>query len=693
MDRSAEGRILEHPILGIPDGEWIEFAFDGVPVRARAGEPVTSALMAAGMSVFGRHERGGAPQGIFCANGQCAKCLVLADGVPVKGCMTPAKPGMDVRSIDGSPPLPADDRRLPKSDIEVLRPEVLIIGGGPAGISAAVELGRAGVRTLLVDDKGRLGGKLVLQTHAFFGSISDCQAGTRGIDIAENLAGEISKLESVSVMLNTACVGVFCDGTLGLDSAGRYVLAKPEVLLNAAGAREKALAFPGCDLPGVYGAGAFQTLVNRDLVMASKRLFIIGGGNVGLIAAYHALQAGIKVVGLAEAMPRVGGYLVHRDKIARLGVPVHVSHSIIAAEGREKLESVVIAAIDKDWKPVRGTFRRFEVDTLLIAVGLNPVSEMAEKAREYGMKVLSAGDAEEIAEASAAMFSGKIRGLEAARILGRGGDIPKTWHALLAVLKQPGGRVHDAKITGGSGARYPVFRCFQEIPCNPCIDVCPKNSISIPSGLITGLPAFSGECTGCGKCASICPGLAITIVREDYDETRKLALVTVPFEMNRALVRTGDVVDAVDASGAPACKARISAVRDRKFQDRRLLVELEVPFEKRLDVAGFVLQEREEGTPCEYGADAGSAIVCKCERVTRAEIEAEIRAGATDMNELKARLRCLMGACGGKTCTDEIKRIFRSLGTANPAPNEPRPFYSEIPLGRLAGEEPDGSKG
>ena len=193
---------------------------------------------------------------------------------------------------------------------------VLIIGGGPAGLSAAIELGKLGVEVLVVDDKHRLGGKLVLQTHRFFGSAQAVYAGTRGIDIASRLEAELAKYPTVRAWLHSTAVAVFSDQKVGVLCEGsKYVLIKPMVLLVAAGAREKMLAFKGNTLPGVYGAGAFQTLVNRDLVRPSKRLFIIGGGNVGLIASYHALQAGIEVVGLAEALPECGGYQVHRDKL------------------------------------------------------------------------------------------------------------------------------------------------------------------------------------------------------------------------------------------------------------------------------------------------------------------------------------------------------------------------------------------
>jgi len=91
----------------------------------------------------------------------------------------------------------------------------------------------------------------------------------------------------------------------------------------------------------VYGAGAFQTLVNRDLIKPTDKLFIVGGGNVGLIGAYHALQAGVDVIGIVEALPFVGGYKVHLDKIKRLGIPVYTSHTVLRAEGNNHLERVM----------------------------------------------------------------------------------------------------------------------------------------------------------------------------------------------------------------------------------------------------------------------------------------------------------------------------------------------------------------
>ena len=138
---SDENRIKTHPIVSFPEGGKIEFSFNGKTIFSKRGEVISSALFANGYRVFGTHHKDNSPQGMFCANGQCAQCLVLADGVPVKACITQVKHGMMVEAIKGLPSLPEDDTPAEMYDIEVLETQVLIVGGGPAGLSAARELG------------------------------------------------------------------------------------------------------------------------------------------------------------------------------------------------------------------------------------------------------------------------------------------------------------------------------------------------------------------------------------------------------------------------------------------------------------------------------------------------------------------------------------------------------------------------
>ncbi|UCC64734.1 MAG: (2Fe-2S)-binding protein, partial [Anaerolineae bacterium] len=212
----AEYRVEEHPILPIHPQQNVRFYWQGQKLMARQGETIASALFANGVRIFGRHPKDGAPQGIFCANGQCAQCLVLADDQPVKSCMELVQPGMRVEPVEGLPELPLVEKVPETRDIEELAVPVLIIGGGPAGLSAAIELGRLGIEALLVDDKHRLGGKLVLQTHRFFGSTNAVYAGTRGIDIAAKLESQVRRFDTIRIWLNSTALAVFGDRKVGI---------------------------------------------------------------------------------------------------------------------------------------------------------------------------------------------------------------------------------------------------------------------------------------------------------------------------------------------------------------------------------------------------------------------------------------------------------------------------------------------
>jgi sarcosine oxidase, subunit alpha len=692
----APYRIPMHPILNAGAPEAVSFTWCNQPLMARPGEMIASALFAHGIRIFGYHAKDAAPQGIFCANGQCAQCLVLADGKPVKACMTPATPGLRVLPIEGLPTLPDVPASLAGGEVETVRTPVLILGGGPAGMSAAIELGEQGVPCLLLDDKARLGGKLVLQTHRFFGSVEAVYAGTRGVDIATKLTGLVESRSEVTVWPASTALAVFSDRKVGVlrkreHGNSDYVLVEPEVLLVATGARERSLIFPGNTLPGVYGAGAFQTLVNRDLVRAANRLFVVGGGNVGLIAGYHALQAGIEVVGLVEALPDCGGYKVHRDKLQRLGVPIYTSHTVLSANGSAQVASITIAEVDVAFQPVPGTARTYPCDTVLIAVGLDPVDEFTHQARAYGMTVFDAGDAQAIAEASAAMFTGKIAGRQAAHALGADVETPDSWHITAEILKSHPGATVERQPPERDVGVFPVFHCTQEIPCNPCTAVCPRHLIRIPGDDIRHLPVFVGgteskDCTGCERCVTVCPGLAITLV--DTRRNPEEPVISIPYEFAPESLAPGDLVTVLDVEGRVLAEAPVQEVHATHRADHTAIVRLSVPKALAVRIAGLRLPGERAYLPLADGLEQleDDAIVCRCERVTAGEIRAAIRAGCRDVNELKTLTRVAMGACGGKTCSALIDRLFRDEGipAAEVTAGTRRPLFVEVPLAVFA---------
>jgi sarcosine oxidase subunit alpha len=684
-------RITKHPILEIPKRREVEFVWNGESLTGYQGEMISSALMANDIHIFGHHPKDHSPQGMFCANGQCSQCMVMVDGLPVKACMTPLQPGMVVAGLEGLPELPHDDHVPLLKEPPVRAVEVLVLGAGPAGLSAAIELGKCGVDTLVVDDKSKPGGKLVLQTHKFFGSVEDSHAGTRGFEIARILEEEVRGLSSVEVWPETTAVGVFSDRIVGVVKGNTYRKIRPQRLLVATGAREKMLSFPGNTLPGIYGAGAFQTLVNRDLVKSSDRILIVGGGNVGLIAGYHAIQAGMEVVALVEALPQAGGYKVHADKLKRLGVPLYTSHTVVSASGEDRVEKVTIAALDQQWKVVPGTHKTFEVDTVLIAVGLAEVNEFYIKAREWGMEVYSAGDAREIAEASAAMFTGRIEGLKIAKSLGLyGGEIPKEWEEKERILKSKPGPIVEREKPAEEKGVMPIFHCVQEVPCNPCTSVCPEGAIKTERDEITGLPymAEGAQCKGCMNCVFVCPGLAATLV--DYRKDLERPTITLPYEVWREKVEVGQRVPVTDVDGAILGNYPVERVlTNPKKYPGTLLVQVKVEKDVAKRAVGIWVQEKQVEPSLAYERELppDEAVVCRCERVTAGEIRAAIREGVRDMNQLKALTRAGMGACGSKTCRPMIRRLFQEEGVdlGQVTDRVDRPLFVEVPLGILAG--------
>jgi len=327
----------------------------------------------------------------------------------------------------------------------VRRTEVAVVGVGPAGLAAALAAAGRGARVCLLDDAARPGGQLIKQTHMFFGSHRE-SAGVRGIDIAVQLAREAEEDPNCELRLNTNVLGYYSDGTLLLQETGggseRVEGLRADAVVVCTGASERVLPFPNNDLPGIYGAGAVQTLMNVHGVRPGRRVLMVGAGNIGLIVSYQLLQAGVEVAAIVEALPRIGGYWVHGAKVRRAGVPILTSHSVVAAHGGDCLEAATICRLDEQWRPVAGTERRLEVDVMCLATGLSPLAELlwqagcemtyiAELGGHVALRgpdlettlpgVFVAGDVAGIEEASTAMLEGRLAGLAAARYCGHSG--------------------------------------------------------------------------------------------------------------------------------------------------------------------------------------------------------------------------------------------------------------------------------
>jgi sarcosine oxidase subunit alpha len=315
----------------------------------------------------------------------------------------------------------------------------VIVGAGPAGLSAAYELLKAGAPVTLIERSHVLGGQLSKQTHKFFGSETQF-ASLRGLTIMETLIERLKPYQDrLTLHEQTQVVGLYSDKVLTCVKDDIYFKIQATTLIVATGASEKALPFEQNDLPGVYAAGAVQTLMNQYGVKPGRRVLMVGSGNIGLIVAYQLRQAGVEVAAIVEASDRISGYLVHASKCRRLGIPILTQHSIKAALGESHVNGAVVWQLDEHWQGLPGSEVTYDVDTICLAVGLAPLSDLL---LQVGVKsrfvnelggvvpwvdahgqtslegVYACGDVTGIEEASSAMVEGALVALRCLEYLG-----------------------------------------------------------------------------------------------------------------------------------------------------------------------------------------------------------------------------------------------------------------------------------
>lgn len=370
--------------------------------------------------------------------------------------------------------------------------DVLVVGAGPAGLAAGIEVAKRGGRVCVVDRNLKPGGQLIKQIHKFFGS-REHHAGVRGVDIAVELLEEARAL-GVTLRLGwevfairpghaVDIVQAVADDTTGSAGNAPTESFDARSVVLAAGAEENALRFEGWTLAGVMGAGAAQTLINVWRVRPGKRVLMVGAGNVGLIVSYQLLQAGVTVAAIIEAAPRIGGYGVHAAKIRRAGVPILTSHTILRAEGVECVEGAVVAQVDGTWCPIEGTERRFEVDVICVAVGLHPNTRLASLAgcrlvfspalggwvplhnavlETTVPGIYVAGDAAGIEEASTALEEGRLAGIAAYERLR---DVDAEGHAEIAAIQRRLDDLRGGPFCAGIRAAKSALQTAGETPC------------------------------------------------------------------------------------------------------------------------------------------------------------------------------------------------------------------------------------
>jgi len=348
------------------------------------------------------------------------------------------------------------------------RPErhtaVVVVGAGAAGVAAAIEAARAGAEVLLVDESPVDNDMMAMDVPLYFGGRMDPSVRNRALMMERVVETNPALAEAheagVDVQLGTYVWGAFVNGPtvrelpgpmLGLADDRRSWLVGYDRLIVAAGARDVAMGFPGWERAGAMGANGAVSLLTRYRALASKRLVIVGSGDLGLRTAARALESGMAVSGIVEVAGTVRGDESIARTLATRGVPFYTSHTIREARGRVgEVESVVLVAVDANLEPVAGSEREIACDTVCLALGLAPNVELLhlvgarlefdsalggwapaidDRMQTTVPTVFAAGDCAGIhdgmlADPDIARAQGRLAGIAAAQSLGLSPNIP-----------------------------------------------------------------------------------------------------------------------------------------------------------------------------------------------------------------------------------------------------------------------------
>jgi len=374
----------------------ISFNFDGEKVLAKDGDSFASALTSAGIYDL-KESLDGSRRGLYCGMGVCNECAIVVNGDSGKlACMTSVCDGDEVSRQPAAAHV-ATSSAVALPELEIA-PDLLVIGAGPAGLAAAAVSAEAGLRVLLIDERGKLGGQYFKQPADAFLDEGHLDAQFRE---GRALIARV-KAAGVEILSGATIWGAFAPDHLVAASATTRWVLRPKNLVIATGAYEKGFQIPGWTLPGVMTTGAAQTLLRSYQVPLGSRVFISGNGPLNIQMAAELVRAGVKVEGLAElsnpfriknaltslALAWYSPKLVFNGigyffTLAKAKVPILLSQAVTRVSGEESIKQIEVKKIGSDGCTSSNSVKIFSIDALALGFGFMPSNEIA---RSLGCK-------------------------------------------------------------------------------------------------------------------------------------------------------------------------------------------------------------------------------------------------------------------------------------------------------------------